>query len=643
MSRAVVRTSAGNRLRAGRTALPPRHARRRLPIGWGWLFVFACTARLAAEEVPRPLPLAEALSPEVWRAERRIVDLHLHVEPLPERLDRAVEILDRAGVGLGVMLGAGTVTRTEERPSEFERAREIANRQYPGRFLQHMLLDYSGWDEADWSVRAVRQVEEGHRQGASGLKEFKRLGLFLKDASGKLLQIDDARLDPVWKRCGELGMPVSIHVADPRAFWLPYDDTNERWVELRDHRTWWFGDPAIHPPRLDLLEALERVVARHPETTFVGVHFANNSEDLDWVEAQLDAHPNFLADLAARVPELGRHDPEAVRRLFVKHQDRILFATDFMVYDKLILGSGGDAERPTNDDAAVFYEKHWRWLETADRDWPHMTPIQGNWTIRSIELPPEVLRKIYFDNARRLLARSWPLPTIAALRIERDFAPDGVLAEPEWTMASPARLEYGSRDAVALASLSTTVRMLWSDEFLYLAYECPFTELNVFEPRQEAERIGLWEKDVVELFIGTDPTRPRTYAEFEWAPSGEFLDLFLDEGRKDFQWSSGALSAVRIDSEQRVWRVEARIPLAALGRSLPTQGARVRINLYRHDKAHAAGLALSPTLQSTFHAPERFGWLEFVGGDREEPVGSSPATLVGDGAGLVLPHNPLRK
>lgn len=575
-------------------------------------------------------PRAAALDPARWRAERRIVDLHTHVEALPERLDRAAAILDRAGVGVAVLLGAGTVTRSDGRPSDFERARDLARRQHPGRFLQHMLLDYAGWDDPDWSDRAVAQIEEGHRLGASGLKEFKRLGLSLRDGAGRLIAVDDPKLDPVWRRCGELEMPVSIHVGDPKAFWLPYDETNERWTELRDHQAWWFGDPAVHPPREALLEALDRVVARHPGTTFVGVHFANNPEDLDWVEARLDARPNFHADLAARVPELGRHDPERVRELFLKHQDRILFATDFMVYDRLILGSGGDADRPTDDDAAEFFAKHWRWLETADRGWPHMTPIQGDWTIDSVDLPPEVLRKIYFDNARRLLARSWPEPVIRAARIARDIPPDGRLDEPEWARAVPVRLEYGSLDAVARPALSTPVRALWSDRFLYLGWECPYTELEVFEGDVEGERIGLWEKDVVEAFIAPDSRRPRTYTEYEWAPDGEFLDLSLDEGAKDFGWSSGAESAVRVDPVARVWRVEARIPHEALAGRPPRDGERWRVNLYRQDRAGGAALALSPTLRPSFHAPERFGWLEFTDGpeaDGEGATGPDPAPV----------------
>lgn len=155
---------------------------------------------------------------------------------------------------------------------------------------------------------------------------------------------------------------------------------------MKDHKSWWFGDAAKFPKREEVLASLDRVIERHPKTTFVCLHFANNAKDLDWVDRALDRHPNMMADLAARIPEIGRHNPENVRRLFTKHQDRIFFATDFRVYDRLILGSSGNEPPPTDADAQVFFSKHWRWLETNDRDWPHMTPIQGDWNISSIGL-----------------------------------------------------------------------------------------------------------------------------------------------------------------------------------------------------------------------------------------------------------------
>jgi len=554
-----------------------------------------------------------------WRAEKRLIDLHQHIGGTTQHLARAVRILDAVGVGLAVNLSGATVTPGREgAPSEFERIQRLADTLFPGRFIQYFSLDYSGWDGPDFSERAVRQVEEARRLGAAGLKEFKRLGLYLRDGQGKLIKVDDPRLDPVWKRCGELGMPVSIHVADPKAFWLPYNDRNERWKELKDHPSWWFGDTNKYPSFEELLEALNRVIERHPKTTFVCVHFANNAEDLEWVDRSLSRYPNMMADLAARIPELGRHDPAAVRRLFTKHQDRIFFATDFQVYDRMILGSSGPEPPPTEADAEVFFAKEWRWLETNDRDWEHMTPIQGDWKISSIGLAAPVLRKIYFDNARRLLARSLPTPVLAARRISQDFIPDGRLDEELWRTAKPVHVELASGDAVARPELATEVRALWSSQHLYLAYRCPFTELTVFDNPGASERISLensaslWDRDVVEAFIGTGWERPGRYAEFEVAPTGEKLDvLIVGPEQKDFAWSSGFTASTWIDKGTKVWTCEMRIPLNRLAEQAPRVGTKWRLNLYRCDRANRAFLARNPVLTGSFHTPERFGILRF--------------------------------
>ena len=567
---------------------------------------------LRSEETAKRIhPRDAAMDPETWRREGRIIDLHQHIEAAPEKIRRALRILDPSGVGLAANLGAGVVTHAEGEVSEFERVKSLFDAHGTDRFVQYMLLDYGGWDDLDWSERAVAQVEEGHRLGAAGVKEFKRLGLTLKDSAGKLIKVDDPKFDPVWNRCGELGMPISIHVGDPKAFWLPFDESNERWKELKDHRNWWFGDPSKYPPREELLEALNRVIARHPKTTFVCVHFANNPEDLEWVEESLDHYPNMFADLAARIPEIGRHDPERVRRLFTKHQDRILFASDFMVYERLILGSAGDAENPTDEEGETFFRKCWKWFETSDRDWPHMTPIQGDWTISSIDLPKPLCRKIYFDNARKLLAKASPLPVAKAIKISRDFVPNGQLDEPEWDHAKVVRLEYQSSDVSARPELSTPVRILWSDQFLYLGYECPYDQLSIFPDQKTDERFGLWENDVVEAFIASDPNQLQRYTEFEWAPNGESLDLKLELPQKDFAWTAKGESAVSVNDKEKVWTLEARIPFSAISAEAPKPGKLWRLNLYRFDRASKAGLAFSPTLTTSFHTPERFGWLRF--------------------------------
>jgi predicted TIM-barrel fold metal-dependent hydrolase len=564
---------------------------------------------------------AAAREPDRWRAEHRIIDLHQHIDCTTQHLARTVKIMDAVGLGLGVNLSGGYVTAGRDGgPSDFERNKAVADRLFPGRFLHYMNLDYAGWDAADFSERAVKQIELGHRLGAAGFKEFKRLGLYLRDGAGKLIQIDDPKLDPVWERCGQLNMPVSIHVADPKAFWLPYDETNERWKELKDHRSWWFGDTNKFPPWKNLLEALNRVIARHPKTTFVCVHFANNAEELEWVDLSLNRYPNMMADLAARIPEIGRHDPEQVRRLFIKHQDRIFFATDFQVYDRLTLGSSGNEPPPSDGDAENFYAKEWRFLEAQDRNWAHMTPIQGDWTISSIGLPAPVLRKIYFDNARKLLGRSLPLPMVTAARLDKDFELDGGLRHPAWKKAAPAHMEYESRDSTARPDVSTSVRLLWSDQYLYLGYECPFTRLTMFEPAQtERERfsangeqnVSLWDRDVVEAFIGGDAQNIKHYTEFEVAPTNEKLDLTLSLPQRDFAWSSHFQSKVKINKRAKVWTCEMRIRLQALSDSRPGPSTRWRINLYRCDRANKAFLAWSPTLAGGFHEPEKFGILEF--------------------------------
>ncbi len=572
----------------------------------------AAVAVSAVRSADRPTP--PPWTGDAWRAQHRIIDLHQHIDGNEERIRRAVAIMDRAGVGIGVNLSGGTVTSKPGQPSEFERVRDVSERVAPGRFLLHFNLDYTGWDDADFSERAVRQVERARELGASGFKEYKRLGLYLRDGKGALIRIDDPKLDPVWKRCGELGMPVSIHVADPKAFWLPFDQQNERWDELHDHRSWWFGDPKQFPKRMELLDALDRVIARHPGTTFVCVHFANNAEDIEWVDRKLDERPNMNADLAARIPEIGRHDPERLRRLFVKHQDRMFFATDFQVYDRLTLGSAGDAERPTDDDGVEFFRKEWRFLETNDRDWAHMTPIQGRWNINGIGLPADVLRKIYFDNARKLLVRAMPFATIRAARIEKDFVPNGKVDRREWTRAETFLLEQQT-DGKVRPEISTRCRALWSDRFLYLAYECPFTTLTDFGKAQPGERVSkgasLWDKDVVEFFCAPDPSMLTHYTEYEWAPNNEALDLKLRRPESDFAWSSGMEWKVRVDGKGKMWRAEVRIPMKALSEEAPRVGTRWRANLYRIDRAHGAFLASNPVLSGSFHTPERFGWLEF--------------------------------
>jgi predicted TIM-barrel fold metal-dependent hydrolase len=252
-----------------------------------------------------------------------------------------------------------------------------------------------------------RMAEELARKvdgGAAGLKIFKELGLRHRDGDGRLIPVDDPRLDPLWDAAGALGVPVLIHTADPLAFFGPLDEHNERREELERFPEWHFGRPEF-PGHDDLLEQRNRVLARHPRTTFIGAHLGEYPESLAYVDACLDRYPNFYVDTSARIGEIGRHPASEARAFFVKHQDRVLFGSD------LILGWGafGGDEAPGPEAAAEagsFYASHRRFFETGERGIEHpQYPVAGRWLVDAVDLPPAVLDKLYRENARRLLGR----------------------------------------------------------------------------------------------------------------------------------------------------------------------------------------------------------------------------------------------
>jgi predicted TIM-barrel fold metal-dependent hydrolase len=247
------------------------------------------------------------------------------------------------------------------------------------------------------------------------------LGLGYPTADGqRLLPVDDPGLDPLFEKAGELGMPVAIHVGDPKAFWKPANKANERWDELKAHPEWSFHGEAAKgvpwPSWEELHKQFERLVARHPKTNFIGVHFGNDPEDPVEVARMLDKYPNLYIDTAARVPEIGRHDPEKMRRFYTKYQDRVLFGTDTGVgesQEEMMYGSNG-ADPPTEADERRFFAATWRYFESRDKQFESPTPIQGRWKIDGVGLPQPILRKIYFENAARLLR--WKPPLRAAAR-----------------------------------------------------------------------------------------------------------------------------------------------------------------------------------------------------------------------------------
>jgi predicted TIM-barrel fold metal-dependent hydrolase len=252
----------------------------------------------------------------------------------------------------------------------------------------------------DVGERAAHEFEVAVRNGARGLKIWKDFGLRVKGADGDLLPVDTPRLDPLWARAGELGVPVLIHVGDPVAFFQPLTPENERWDELQRAPEWSFHNPRF--PRLEsLIVALENVIARHPQTTFIGAHVGCYAENLAYVGGMLDRLPNYYIDISARAAELGRQ-PNTARRFFLRYADRILFGTD----------------NPPNPKS---YRVYYRLLETMDDCFPYWRegdrPWQGRWFIHGLGLPDAVLRRVYFQNAERILNMSkTPSLTLRAVR-----------------------------------------------------------------------------------------------------------------------------------------------------------------------------------------------------------------------------------
>lgn len=339
-----------------------------------------------SEFQPRP----KLVVPETRLEQPRfpVIDAHNHLgetfgggwikRPVSELLD----VLDQAGVRVFVDLDGGWGEAILDRHLDHFKAAA------PERFFHFGGVDWSQWPQqgerfGEW---AAARLHEQVRRGAQGLKVWKVLGLHIRDYEDQLVAVDDTRLDPIWATAGELDIPVLIHVADPVAFFDPLDATNERWEELHAHPDWQFPSPPF-PPFMSIMEGLGNVVIRHSRTRFVGAHVGCYAENLKWVGDLLDRAPNFFVDIGARIGELGRQ-PYTARRFFIQYADRILFGTD--------MGASTD-----------IYRLYYRFLETEDEYFNYSLqdiPDQGRWHIYGLNLPSDVLEKVYHRNAMRVLS-----------------------------------------------------------------------------------------------------------------------------------------------------------------------------------------------------------------------------------------------
>jgi predicted TIM-barrel fold metal-dependent hydrolase len=353
----------------------------------------------------QPKTMLEVRETRVERARYPVIDIHTHisvsaksrdgVELAPERQylgtpQELLAVMGRKNIRSMVNLTGGYGAGLSEAVTMYDRA-------FHDRFYTFTEPSYSLFLKPDYPKLQAQAIEEAHRNGARGLKILKTLGLYLREGvtTGKLVKIDDPRFDPMWDVCGQLNMPVAIHVSDPVAFFAPTDRFNERYEELSNHPDWSFYGRDF-PSNAKLLEARNRVIARHPKTRFIVLHVGNYSENLANVSENLDRFDNMNVDIAARIGELGRQ-PRTSRAFFEKYQDRILFGTDATPH--------GD-EFPQQVFNDKLYEIYFRFLETDDECFdyaPAKAPPQGRWQIYGIHLPDSILRKVYNGNAAREL------------------------------------------------------------------------------------------------------------------------------------------------------------------------------------------------------------------------------------------------
>jgi predicted TIM-barrel fold metal-dependent hydrolase len=316
-----------------------------------------------------------------------VIDAHNHLaEPFgggwdKRPLSQVLDLLDAADVRVYVDLDGGWGEDILNRHLDYFKAPA------PERFRVFGGVDWAAWPEhgdrfGEWAAERLR-IQQA--RGAEGLKIWKPFGLHVRDQRGELVKVDDPRLDPLWATAAELKLPVLIHVADPVAFFDPLDHTNERWEELHAHPDWQFPSPPF-PSFMSIMDGLANLVSRHRQTTFIGAHVGCYSENLGWVGDLLDRCPNFYVDPSARISELGRQ-PYTARHFFLRYADRILFGTD----------------ASPNLDA---YRLYYRFLETDDEYFnygPGPIPAQGRWQIYGLYLPDDVLEKVYYRNAERVI------------------------------------------------------------------------------------------------------------------------------------------------------------------------------------------------------------------------------------------------
>ena len=341
------------------------------------VFVFSLTSlsqELSFEEYNPESTLVVPGEP-IQRAKYPFIDIHGHQYRMPEQdLTPVVAAMDTLNLAIMINLSGRSGEQLQKS------VKNIADH-YPNRFVVFANVDFEGVGSPNWTENAVAQLERDIKNGARGLKIYKSLGMRNIDVNGNRVAINDPRLDPIWDKCGEMGVPVLIHAADPKSFWEPFDADNERWLELKTHPRRKRGDDNPAPWETIIGEQHD-MFRKHPNTTFINAHFGWYANNLGALSNLMDEIPNMYVEIAAIIAELGRQ-PRNARAFFEKYQDRILFGKD----------SWKPEEFPT----------YFRVLESDDEYFPYHKKYHAFWAMYGMGLSDEILKKVYYKNALKIV------------------------------------------------------------------------------------------------------------------------------------------------------------------------------------------------------------------------------------------------
>ena len=327
---------------------------------------------------------------QVNSAKYPFIDVHSHQYRMPDQdLKELVADMDKINMGIMVNLSGRGFRRTADGGYDVNDTdylkRAVVNgiKNANGRVVVFTNISFDGIGSKDWTKNAVKELEADVAAGAKGLKIYKSLGFSVNDTDGKRVAIDDPRLDDIWAKCGQLGIPVLIHAADPKPFWDEQDSDNERWLELKTHpgRKRSATDPA---PWEQIINEQHNIFKKHPGTIFINAHMGWYANDLGKLGQLLDEMPNMYVEIGAVIAELGRQ-PRMAKTFFEKYQDRVLF--------------GKDSWKPEE------YPTYFRVLETDDEYFPYYKKYHAYWKMYGLNLPDEVLKKLYYKNALKIIPK----------------------------------------------------------------------------------------------------------------------------------------------------------------------------------------------------------------------------------------------